>query len=404
MEANPRFRFLYVVWVFFEVFLFGGLLFGWGSLVFVLKEHGVYSHLCDNTNDTSPMGNTTVTTITTLFNQTQDGGPSKSSSCAARDKMLSLVFTIASLMNCAGSAVMGQINFKFGTRVTRLCAFFVFLTGGLLTSFTTEDRSWIIFPGMSLLSIGGISLLMTNAQFSMLFTKGSSTVIGVVCGAFDGSAGIMIILKARCRFCVKLQWTMLFLTGLHLLTLINTFFFLPRNFISKSKSMEVVLGTDMTTLDSAASKDAKAPVKREEVNLPSVRSCILKPLQTPTGVDAGCHPIGVDGVTGSWSLCVSALSRAEPPVFDFHPCHLISFVSLRNGDFLFRGHVSQRVLRDSVRFDANTGRDLQLGSVRPILLGGCRWIHHCELFPPHPCLHGTYTSPVSVVGMPACRV
>lgn len=31
----------------------------------------------------------------------------------------------------------------------------------------------------------------------------------------------------------------------------------------------------MTTLDSAASKDAKAPVKLEEVNLPSVRSCIL---------------------------------------------------------------------------------------------------------------------------------
>lgn len=68
--------------------------------------------------------------------------------------------------------------------------------------------------------------------------------------------------------------------------------------------------------------------------------CLRKPLQTPTGVDAGCHPIGVDGVTGSWSLCASALSRAEPPVFDFHPCHLISFVSLRNGDFLFRGHVS----------------------------------------------------------------
>ena len=33
-------------WAVTEIFLFGGLMHGWGSLVFILKKEGIYSDLC----------------------------------------------------------------------------------------------------------------------------------------------------------------------------------------------------------------------------------------------------------------------------------------------------------------------------------------------------------------------
>ena len=44
---------MYVVWGMLENFLFGGIFFGWGSLVFTLKEEGFYLDLCDD-NISSP--------------------------------------------------------------------------------------------------------------------------------------------------------------------------------------------------------------------------------------------------------------------------------------------------------------------------------------------------------------
>ena len=54
--ADPRFRILYAAFAFFEVITFGGLIYGWGSLVYILKDEGLYMELCatdvDNTNST----------------------------------------------------------------------------------------------------------------------------------------------------------------------------------------------------------------------------------------------------------------------------------------------------------------------------------------------------------------
>lgn len=142
MAANPKFRFLYVVWGFLECLLFGGLLYGWASLVFVLKEDGVYSDVCDEQSE--PQNNSITSDITSLVVVGSSTVPSVTYSigngshgssvleqedasrlnpnCPDRDKLLTLVFTIGSMMFCAGCAVMGLLNFKFGTRVTRLCA------------------------------------------------------------------------------------------------------------------------------------------------------------------------------------------------------------------------------------------------------------------------------------------
>lgn len=240
MAANPQFRFFYIVWAFLECLLFGGLLFGWGSLVFILIEEGVYSDICpDKPKNTSVKGDTNeISSLTSVEKVSDDGNSSDgielpNPMCTERDNRLTLVFAIASVMFCVGCAAMGHINFKFGTRITRFCALICFTAGSLMTGFTSHELPWIIFPGLSLLGIGGTPLLMTNIQFSMLFDKGSSTVVSFLSGSFDASSGVMLIVKILYERGVFLHWSMLAITLGHFLTLISTFLFLPRGFIIK---------------------------------------------------------------------------------------------------------------------------------------------------------------------------
>jgi len=48
---------------------------------------------------------------------------------------------------------------------------------------------------------------------------------------------------------VALRWSMLVITCLHLVTLVSTFFFLPRGFISKAAPEPVPLVSDSETIE-----------------------------------------------------------------------------------------------------------------------------------------------------------
>ncbi|XP_041379286.1 solute carrier family 43 member 3-like [Gigantopelta aegis] len=239
LTANPRLRMLYVVCGVIEIMLFSGLIFGWGSLVYVLKDEGIYADLCDCT-DNCTYGNTkttstTTTTPVTATNLTPTiGGDVKGKVCKEQDSMLSLVFTVASLFFCVGSAVMGHINYKFGTRVTRICASLALVAGCLMVAFVSVDLPWLIFPGLSLVGAAGSPWLVTNIQISILFTTGSSTVVGLLCGAFDCSAVIQLIVKLAYENGFSRQNSYLVLVGLHSMVLVNTFLFLPKDFIFKN--------------------------------------------------------------------------------------------------------------------------------------------------------------------------
>ncbi|XP_025090187.1 solute carrier family 43 member 3-like isoform X2 [Pomacea canaliculata] len=293
MAPSQHLRFLYVVWGVLECLLFGGLLFGWGSVVFVLKEECIFSHLCPNktqANRTLAEAELDIYMDITSTMQTgyrhhdaasnysfvKEKQMAGSCSCLESDSVLFLAFTIGTMMFCAGCAAMGLISIKFGTRVTRLCALASFLSGSLLTGFTSKDFPWLIFPGLSFLGIGGIPLMMTNAQFSVLFTHGSSTVMALFSGAFDASSGIMLIVKLIYERGVAFKWSMLFISSLHLLTLVNTFCFLPRDFIRKPTPRNVGSGTKEE--GACLTSDENKEDKEEKEGLPSVISCILSPV------------------------------------------------------------------------------------------------------------------------------
>lgn len=224
--GNPKYRFLYVIWGFLECLGFGGLIYGWGSLVFVLKDEGLYLHLCED-----QMGNETA--LTNIPSNTSGNESSSTDFCDDREAKLTLVFTVGSCMFCVGSFVMGQINFKFGTRITRLVAMFLFIIGSLMIAFTSNDVPWLIFPGLSSIAIGGITYLMVNAQISNLFPAGASAVIGLMCGGFDASSGVQLLMKIGHENGVSRQTSYLILACAHVLTLVSTFLFLPKDFIRK---------------------------------------------------------------------------------------------------------------------------------------------------------------------------
>lgn len=62
--GNPKLRVVYALWAFLECLGFGGLIYGWGSLLFVLKTEGLYMDLCP---DYHFIVNQTQTDNTTLL-------------------------------------------------------------------------------------------------------------------------------------------------------------------------------------------------------------------------------------------------------------------------------------------------------------------------------------------------
>ncbi|KAK3583002.1 hypothetical protein CHS0354_005643 [Potamilus streckersoni] len=308
-------RYLIAAWAFMECVLFGGLLYGWGSLMFVFKQEGIYAELCKKDQaavsaltNSSSLNNSVFYEVTSgvtsnvivlpvtnvaLINSSEDKTSSATdlNGCPEQDSKFTLCFTIASALFCASSAVLGQINFMFGTRVTRIIAMIIFVSGSLMLAFVSKENPWLIFPGLSFLGAGGLPLLVTNTQVSNLFGKGSSSIVGLLCGGFDISSAVQLLVKIAYESGIARQHSYYFLTALHSLVLVSTFILLPKDFIPKEQSTstnpEVADEKDITIELLKRSKeggdvvDEKTGVYKdnyERKELPTLMSCVRQPL------------------------------------------------------------------------------------------------------------------------------
>uniref|UniRef100_A0A3Q4GCL5 Solute carrier family 43 member 3b n=1 Tax=Neolamprologus brichardi TaxID=32507 RepID=A0A3Q4GCL5_NEOBR len=193
-----------------ECLCFAGAVFGWASLVFVLKEEGYFSSLCVNgtgINGTYVLGHNKIN--------------------FKMDEQFSLIFTIASFMNNFLTLPNGFLFDRFGTTVTRLygicyvfCFFFSFLVLAIL-----------LFPALALLAVGGILFLMTNMQVGNLFGSRRSTIITLYNGAFDSSSALFLVIKLLHERGIALRSSFLFLSACSVIHLLRTFFLLPRKLI-----------------------------------------------------------------------------------------------------------------------------------------------------------------------------
>ncbi|NWW31697.1 S43A3 protein, partial [Panurus biarmicus] len=188
---------------------FCGIIFGWASLVFVLKDLGYFEGLCQPSATPSP--NLTL-----------------GSDCSRQDEQFSLVFTIGSFMNNFMTFPMGVIFDRFGTTAARLIAISLYTGGTLLVAFSTPEMAVLLFPAMSMLSVGGILLILTNMQVGNLFGNYRSIIITLYNGAFDSSSAIFLIVKLLYERGLSLRAMFLFLAACSAWHLLRTLFLMPR--------------------------------------------------------------------------------------------------------------------------------------------------------------------------------
>ncbi|XP_022540626.2 solute carrier family 43 member 3a [Astyanax mexicanus] len=193
-----------------ECLCFAGVVFGWASLVFVLKNDGYFSDLCVNVTEAN---GTTVT------------------DCSAQDERFSLIFTVASFMNNFLTLPNGFIFDRFGTMATRLLAIFLYTLGTLLVALSSKALSFLFFPAISFIAVGGILFLLTNIQVGNLFGTHRSTIITLYNGAFDSSSAVFLIIKVLREKGISLRSSFLFLSVCDVIHLLRTLFLMPKSHI-----------------------------------------------------------------------------------------------------------------------------------------------------------------------------
>jgi hypothetical protein len=89
------------------------------------------------------------------------------------------------------------------------------------------ENSYLIFPAVSLLCLGGVPLRIADMQFANLFPDRRSSVITFYSGAFSASSIIFVLLKYVYEIGISFQSTCSLLVFLSLLMLPVTLFVLP---------------------------------------------------------------------------------------------------------------------------------------------------------------------------------
>ncbi|XP_027139205.1 solute carrier family 43 member 3 isoform X2 [Larimichthys crocea] len=262
-----------------ECLCFAGVVFGFASLMFVLKEDGYFSYLCATVPGTN--GTLTIT------------------DCSGQDEQFSLVFTITSFLNNFLCLVNGYLFDRFGTLVTRLVAICLYTTGTLLVAFSSAALSELLFPALSCVAVGGILLLLTNMQVANLFAAHRSTVITLYNGAFDSSAAVFFLIKVLHEQGVSLRSSFLVLSSCSIIHLLRTLLLMPRTHIPYPLPQYYTYGLDcgqantynleqfermrnggMTESQETSGKDvSQAPEEgtdaQDSKTVESFRSCVL---------------------------------------------------------------------------------------------------------------------------------
>lgn len=189
---------------------FAGAVFGWASLVFILKQEGYYSSLCVNA---------------TGVNSTQV------LDCSKQDEQFSLIFTVASFMNNFMTMPNGFLFDHFGTTVSRLFGIFLYTMGTLMVAFSSSVLPSLIFPALIFMAVGGILFLITNVQVGNLFGSRRSTIITLYNGAFDSSSALFLVIKLLYESGITVRSSFLFLSACSIIHVGRTFFLMPKKII-----------------------------------------------------------------------------------------------------------------------------------------------------------------------------
>nr|XP_054765490.1 equilibrative nucleobase transporter 1-like [Lytechinus pictus] len=221
-----------------ENFFHSAIIFGWPSLVYVLKDLGYYSNLCpppeNNTTTTvsglpsmSPITIISTSMTTARLDDSVDEGVVE---CDAQDARLLLIYTISSSILPCSMLFSGILFEKGGTLIIRIIFSVSLFVAYLCVAASSPSVPDLLFPGTILMAVTGIFITISTFEVSNLFPKYKSTVIGLIVGSCDSSACVLLFIKVLYDAGVSMRASFLALAISTLFFTVNTLL-LPRNHI-----------------------------------------------------------------------------------------------------------------------------------------------------------------------------
>ncbi|XP_061167342.1 equilibrative nucleobase transporter 1-like [Saccostrea echinata] len=239
MELCYRWRILCTIWSSLEVVCFAGIIWGWGSLVFILKEEGIYQEFCDDSSIKGASPSKVINNTSPLDNNISIPLSNVTKSCHAQEEKLNLWFSIAVGSMYCGLAIVGQLSMRLGTRITRIICTSVYIIGFLCTAFASKEMPWLLLPGLSCIAIGGLSVFCTTLQVANLYTTIQTTIVALFSGLFDASTIIQHFIKVAFENGIPRRHSYLFLCGMGIVIFnVQTFVFLPKDHIKRSSCIQ----------------------------------------------------------------------------------------------------------------------------------------------------------------------
>ena len=254
-RVGKTFKLLLFIYVVFELLVAAAPLYGWTSLVYILREEGYYGHLCSTLKQSqfNQYQNCTIF-INKTCTQLLGNGPFRPI-CLEQEQKLNAVYIIIVLSPTA-MVPAGLITEYHGPRACRIISAMLFLVSGVCWVSLTKDSSYLIYIASLLLSVGGTASMFPMLHLSaVVYNKYKATVLGFANGAKDASASVLLIFKLLydSNASLSFQWCLtIYCWIVGTLSILASFTLVPskKDFATFVAASETVLKTASETRES----------------------------------------------------------------------------------------------------------------------------------------------------------
>ncbi|XP_071505243.1 equilibrative nucleobase transporter 1-like [Diadema antillarum] len=235
-----------------EMIIHAGVIWGWPSFVYILKQEAVFAHLCRRSVDdaigsagmesseqnSSSCNMVLAATQVAVYAALEETTPNSSSS-ELRSSVTPPISSSpggtgsgsSSYVTCDDQDAMIQLVFTLATGTQQICCF---ATGfkeeegelGLFASYLMiasllSYSSYVLFPAMIVVAGCGMTLNTVNVQVGNLFGPGKGTVISWLNGCVSVAVIVFYVMKVAYESGISPSTSFYFLAGSTILLLVN---------------------------------------------------------------------------------------------------------------------------------------------------------------------------------------
>ena len=223
--VGKTFKVILFIYALFEILIASGPLFGWTSLIYILRREGYYGQLC--TEERQSVLNYTGSTNKS-FTKPQPPKDRLRPTCPQQEQRLNGVYVIV-VLTLTATVPAALITENYGPRVCRIISAVLFLISGVCWVSLTKDNPYLIYIASLSLAVGGVTSMFPMVQLSVVvYDKYKATVTGFEFGVKDASASMLLIFKLlydagvslSFQWCLTIYcWTVALFSGLASFTL-----------------------------------------------------------------------------------------------------------------------------------------------------------------------------------------